>query len=110
MENEKKYSQMNEQELRTEIARIMEKARKAEQLGILNEYAVYQRKALMAQSYLIDPTTIIPGEIYKIQGDEGFFFKVDYLKGRFAWGYRMGGEQAEEALPLAMLASVKSGK
>lgn len=109
-ENEKKYSQMTEQELRTEIARLMEKARKAEQLGVLNEFAVYQRKALMAQSYLIDPATIVPGEIYRIQGDEGEFFKVDYLKGRFAWGYRMGGELADEALPLAMLTSVKSGK
>ncbi len=110
MQNEKKYSQMTEQELRTEIARLMEKARKAEQLGILNEYAVYQRKAVMAQSFLVDPASIVPGEIYKIQGDEGYFFKVDYLKGHFAWGYRMGGEYAEEALPLAMLTSVKSGK
>lgn len=110
MENEKKYSQMTEQELRTEIAKLMEKARKAEQLGILNEYAVYQRKAVMAQSYLVDPATIIPGEIYKIQGDEGCFFKVDYLKGRFAWGYRMGGDLAAEALPIAMLSSAKTGK
>ncbi|WJY27656.1 MULTISPECIES: YfhH family protein [Sporosarcina] len=110
MENEKSYSQMTEHELRAEIARLMEKARKAEQLGILNEFAVYQRKALMAQSFLIDPASIIPGEIYKIQGDEGNFFKVDYLKGRFAWGYRLGSELAEEALPLAMLKSVKSGK
>ena len=110
MENEKAYSQMEEHELRSEIARLLEKARKAEQLGILNEYAVYQRKAVMAQSFLIDPATIVPGEIYRIEGDEGTFFKVDYLKGRFAWGYRMGGELAAEALPLAMLSSVKSGK
>ncbi len=110
MENDKKYSQMTEQELRSEIARLMEKARKAEQLGILNEFAVYQRKAVMAQSFLVDPATIVPGEIYKIQGDEGVFFKVDYLKGRFAWGYRLGSELAAEALPIAMLASVKTGK
>ena len=55
METEKKYSEMTEHELRTEIGRLMEKARKAEQLGMVNEYAVYQRKAVMAQSYLIDP-------------------------------------------------------
>ena len=101
---------MTEHELRTEIGRLMEKARKAEQLGIVNEYAVYQRKVVMAQSYLIDPQTIEPGEIYRIDGDEGVFFQVDYLKGRFAWGYRLGGERAEEALPIAMLKSVKTGK
>ncbi|MFD1204445.1 MULTISPECIES: YfhH family protein [Sporosarcina] len=110
MTNEKKYSEMNEHELRSEIGRLMEKARKAEQLGIINEYAVYQRKAVMAQSYLIDPATIKKGEIYKIDGDEGVFFKVDYLKGRFAWGYRLGGERSEEALPIAMLKPVKEGK
>ena len=54
MEIEKKYSEMTEHELRTEIGRLREKARKAEQLGIINEYAVYQRKVVMAQSYLID--------------------------------------------------------
>jgi len=110
MENEKKYSQMTEHELRTEIGTIMEKARKAEQLGMVNEYAVYQRKAVMAQSYLIDPATIVKDEIYRIDGDEGMFFHVDYLKGRFAWGYRLGGERAMEALPIAMLKTVKEGK
>ncbi len=110
MENEKKYSQMTEHELRTEIGTIMEKARKAEQLGMVNEYAVYQRKAVMAQSYLIDPATINKDEIYRIDGDEGVFFHVDYLKGRFAWGYRLGGERAMEALPIAMLKTVKEGK
>lgn len=109
MTNEKMYSEMNEYELRSEIGRLMEKARKAEQLGVLNEYAVYQRKAVMAQSYLIDPETITPGEIYRIDGDDGVYFHVDYLKGRFAWGYRLGGARAEEALPLAMLKTVKSG-
>ena len=39
MEIEKKYSAMTEHELRTEIGRLLEKARKAEQLGIVNEYA-----------------------------------------------------------------------
>lgn len=110
MENEKKYSDMNEHELRSEIGRLMEKARKAEQMGMINEFAVYQRKALMAKSYMIDPATIVPGEMYRIDGDEGVFFQVDYLKGRFAWGYRLGGSRAEEALPIAMLQPVKTGK
>ena len=89
---------------------LREKSIKAEQLGILNEYAVYQRKVVMAQSFLVDPATIEPGEIYRIDGDEGMFFHVDYLKGRFAWGYRLGGERADEALPISMLKPVKTGK
>ena len=47
------YSQMTEQELRHEIANLREQARKAEQLGIVNEYAVYERKALMAKAITI---------------------------------------------------------
>lgn len=110
MTNEKKYNDMTEHELQTEIANLREKARKAESLGIINEYAVYQRKVLIAQSFLVDPASIVSGEIYRIEGDEGMFFQVDYLKGRFAWGYRLGGDKAEEALPIAMLKDVKSGK
>lgn len=110
MTNEKKYSAMTEHELRTEIANLREKARKAEQLGILNEYAVYQRKVVMAEAYMIDPSTIEIGEIYRIDGDEGMFFQVDYLKGRFAWGHRLGGKLSKEALPISMLKSVKTGK
>ncbi len=110
MEIEKKYSEMTEHELRGEIGRLREKARKAEQLGILNEFAVYQRKMVMAQSYMVDPATIEPGEIYRIDGDEGMFFQVDYLKGHFAWGYRLGGARSDEALPISMLKSVKTGK
>ena len=59
--SEKKYGDMTVPELRTEIANLKEKSRKAEQLGIVNEYAVYERKALMAQAFLIDPATIKPG-------------------------------------------------
>lgn len=110
MTTEKKYNDMNEHELRTEIANLREKARKAESLGILNEYAVYQRKVVMAEAFLIDPATIVPGEIYRIEGDEGMFFQVDYLKGRFAWGHRLGGTLENEALPISMLKSVKTGK
>ena len=36
--NELNYNQMTEQELRQEIANLREQARKAEQLGIVNEY------------------------------------------------------------------------
>lgn len=107
---EKNYAEMTEQELREEVARLREKARKAEALGIVNEYAVYERKSLMAQSYLIDPATIIAGDVYRIAGSPGEFFQVDRLKGRFAWGYRLGGEKYEEALPIAILEPLKAGK
>lgn len=101
---------MTEQELRTEIANLKEKARKAEQLGIVNEYAVYERKATMAQAFLIDPASIKPGEMYRITGDPGMFFQVEYLKGQFAWGYRLGGDKFEEALPISLLETIKEGK
>lgn len=107
--NEKNYAVMTEQELRDEIAMLKEKSRKAEQMGIVNEYAVYERRALMAASYLIDLDTITPG-MYRIDGSPGEFFMVERLKGRFAWGYRLGGERFEEALPVAILAPMKVGK
>lgn len=104
---EKKYSQMNPVELREIIGVLREKARKAEQLGIINEFAVYERKAILAQSYLLNPEDYIAGEIYRIHGDPGMFFKIDYLKGVYAWGYRLGGTQQIEAIPIAMLVDIK---
>lgn len=106
----KSYAQMTPEELRQEIANLKEKARKAEQLGIVNEFAVYERKAIMAQAYLMDPSLIEPGEIYRIEGAPGEYFKVEYLKGRFAWGFRLNGENFEEALPISMLSPLKAGE
>lgn len=108
--NEKNYASMTEQELRNEVATLREKARRAEQLGIVNEYAVYERKALMAASYLVDLDSIKLGEMYRLDGSPGVFFVVERLKGRFAWGYRLGGDRYEEALPVAMLQPMKVGK
>jgi hypothetical protein len=107
---EKKYSEMTELELRQEIANLLEKARKSSQLGNVNEFAVFERKAVMAQAYLVDPSQFVSGEVYRIEGDPGVYFQVDYLKGRFAWGYRMGGEKFAEALPISMLRPLKEGK
>ena len=108
--NEQNYASMTEQQLREEIAMLKEKSRKAEALGIVNEYAVYERRALMAAAYLVDLNTIIPGEIYRLDGAPGEFFVVDRLKGRFAWGYRLGGNRFEEALPVSILLPMKAGK
>lgn len=107
---EQNYAAMTEHELRQEIANLKEKARKAEQLGIVNEFAVYERKAIMAAAYLVDLSTIILGEMYRIDGAPGEFFQVDRLKGRFAWGHRLGSDRYEEAIPVSMLVPVKVGK
>ncbi|WP_018663853.1 YfhH family protein [Heyndrickxia acidiproducens] len=104
---EKRYSDMSTYELKQEIAQLTEKARKAEQLGIVNEFAVLERKIMMAKSYLLDPNTFKKGEIYEVEGDPGVYFKIDYIDGVFAWGYRISGGKPIEALPVAMLKAVK---
>jgi hypothetical protein len=107
MSQEKRYSQMTVHELQQEISQLNEKARKAEQMGMVSEYAVLERKAIMAKSYLIDPITIKENELYEIEGDPGSYFKVQYLNGVFAWGFRIGGNGEEEALPISMLNDLK---
>jgi len=103
MEKEKRYSQLTVYELQQEIALLNEKARKAEQMGMVNEYAVLERKAVMAKAYLLNPDDFKPGDIYEIEGDPGEYFRIDYLNGVFAWGFRLSGKQKEEALPISML-------
>jgi hypothetical protein len=104
---QKRYSEMTEYELRQEIAVLKEKARKAEQMGMVNEYAVLERKIQMAKSYMLDPADFKPGEIYEIDGDPGVLFKIDYLNGVFAWGHRLIKDAKEEALPISMLLKPK---
>ncbi|MGN1400052.1 MAG: YfhH family protein [Bacillus sp. (in: firmicutes)] len=100
---EKRYSTMTTHELQQEVAALREKARKAEQMGMVNEFAVLERKAIMAKAYMLDPADFTAGEIYGIEGDPGAYFKVDYMNGVFAWGYRLNGPGKEEALPISML-------
>jgi hypothetical protein len=107
MQQERRYSTMTEQELKQEIAQLLEKARKAEQMGMVSEYAVLERKAVMARAYLLDPANFKSGEIYELEGDPGKYFKIDYLNGVFAWGYRLKGDGKEEALPISMLKELK---
>ncbi|MGG3467741.1 YfhH family protein [Neobacillus pocheonensis] len=107
MQQEKRYSDMSEHELKQEIAMLQEKARKAEQMGMVNEFAVLERKVLMAKAYLLDPNSFHPGEIYEIEGDPGQYFKIDYMNGVFAWGYRLKGDGTEEALPISLLKWLK---
>ncbi|MDQ1147326.1 hypothetical protein QE429_004153 [Bacillus sp. SORGH_AS 510] len=107
MPQEKRYSVMTEHELKQEIASLKEKARKAEQMGMVSEFAVLERKVQMAKAYLMDPESFKPGEIYEVEGDPGQYFKIDYMNGVFAWGYRLKGDGQEEALPISMLKELK---
>jgi hypothetical protein len=103
MQRENRYSELTEYELKQEIAALNEKAKKAEQMGMVNEFAVLERKMAMAKAYLLDPKNFEPGEIYEVEGDNGSFFKIDYMNGVFAWGYRLNGDGREEALPISLL-------
>ncbi|MCM3726390.1 YfhH family protein [Neobacillus cucumis] len=107
MQQDKRYSDMTEFELRQEIAELKEKARKAEQMGMVNEFAVLERKVQMARAYMMDPDSFKPGEIYQIEGDPGQYFKIDYMNGVFAWGYRLKSGGKEEALPISVLTPLK---
>ncbi|HET7628753.1 MAG TPA: YfhH family protein [Bacillales bacterium] len=99
---DKRYSEMTVQELKDEIAELSEKARKAERLGIVNEFAVLQRKMTMAKAYMLDPSEFQPGETYEIEGDPGSRFVIDYLNGTFAWGYKEGSK-TKQAFPISLL-------
>ena len=100
---QKKLSEMSEQELRHEIQTYKEKMRKAEMNGILNEYDVYQSKVIVAENYLVDRNQIELGRIYQLNDGSDQYFKVERLKGIFAWGFRIKSSEPEEGLPIALL-------
>ena len=98
---EKRFSEMTEYELKNEIAALNEKAKKAEQMGMVSEFAVYERRMLMAKAYLMNPDDYIPGETYEmIDGNSTFL--VSYMNGRFAWGFRDGASELE-GVPISVL-------
>lgn len=99
---DQRYSDMSVEQLQAEVADLTEKARKAEQLGIVNEYAVLQRKIMMAKAYLLNPSDFKPGEVYDLEGAPGETLKIAYINGTFAWGYRSGSHE-QEAFPISML-------
>ncbi|WP_169816028.1 YfhH family protein [Peribacillus kribbensis] len=105
--SEKRYSDLSVSELQQEIAVLTDKARKAERLGMVNEYAVLERKATMAKAYLLNPADFKAGGLYEIEGAPGEYFKVQYLNGVFAWGFRLNGNKEEEALPISLLKEIK---
>jgi hypothetical protein len=100
---EKRYSEMSEFEINQQIRQLHEKSRKAEQMGMVNEFSVLERKIHMAKAYLLNPDDFIPNEIYEIEQDPGSFFKIRYMNGIFAWGTRLNGQDKEEAIPISLL-------
>ena len=100
---DKRVSEMTEQEMRHEIQLCKEKMRKAEMNGIMNEYDVYESKVIVAESYLVDRSKINIGRMYKLNDGSEQYFKVERLKGVFAWGYRINSTNPEEGLPIALL-------
>lgn len=100
---EKRLSDMDRQGILHVIQTSKEKMRKAEMNGIMNEYDVYANKVVIAESYLIDTNEIELGKIYRLKDGTGNYFKVERLKGVFAWGYRINGAEAEEGLPISLL-------
>ncbi|EEK11102.1 YfhH family protein [Staphylococcus hominis] len=101
--SDKRLSEVSEQELRHEIQLCKEKMRKAEMNGIMNEYDVYESKVIVAESYLVDRSKINIGRMYKLNDGSEQYFKVERLKGVFAWGYRINSTNPEEGLPIALL-------
>lgn len=102
-----RYSDYSIEQLRAEIAKLKEKAQKAEQLGNISEVAVNERKMQVALAYTMSPDDFEPGETYELRMEPGFTFKINYINGVFAWGYRIDliGKQneKEEALPISLL-------
>ncbi|WP_026675666.1 YfhH family protein [Alkalihalobacterium bogoriense] len=98
---EKRYSEMTEHELKEEISRLNEKAKKAEQMGMVSEFAVYERRMVMAKAYLLNPDDYKPGTTYDFV-DESDTFTIEYMNGTFAWGYRSNSQEIE-GVPISLL-------
>ncbi|MXQ51888.1 DUF1811 family protein [Salinicoccus hispanicus] len=94
---------MTRRELEAYIGEKREAMRKAEMMGVENEYRVFERQVLIAESYFVDLSLIEPGKIYKIISNEDHYFKVEYIKGILAWGFFVGGEEKETGIPVSML-------
>ncbi|CAD2075085.1 YfhH family protein [Jeotgalicoccus meleagridis] len=95
--------QMTRKELNHYIQTKREKMRRAEMMGIENEYRVLERQVLIAECYLIDLSLIEKGKIYKVISQEDHYFKVEYVKGIFAWGFFVNGDEKETGIPVSLL-------
>src|SRR5690625_1015192 len=102
-----RFSDLSVEQLRVEAAKYKEKALRAEQLGNPSEVAINERKMQVALAYTLNPSNFKPWEIYTLNGDPCYTFKINYINGVFAWGRRINllGDiyETEEALPISLL-------
>lgn len=106
-----RYSDYSVEQLYDEIGKLKEKALKAEQVGNISEVAVNERKIQVAIAYTMNPEDFSSGDTYELKMEPGMSFKIDYINGVFAWGYRINllNEQQEkqEAIPISLLGDKK---
>src|SRR5690625_385078 len=102
-----RYSDLTVEQLREKLGELKEKAQKSEQLGELSKVAIYERKIQIVASYMVNPDQFESGDIYELNGDPGYTFKINYVDGIMAWGHRINlleeMKQEEEALPISLL-------
>ena len=71
---------------------IKEKCVKAEMNGIMNGTMYIKVKSSLLKSYLVDRTKVVLGRMYKLNDGSDQYFKVERLKGVFAWGYKINSK------------------
>ena len=57
----------------------------------------------ISQAYMLNQYDYKTVRMYELKTDPGQYFKVAYLNGVFAWGYRLNGDGAEEGIPISLL-------
>ncbi|WP_100489040.1 YfhH family protein [Sporolactobacillus pectinivorans] len=100
---EQRFSEMTPFELTQKIGAFTDQARKSEQLGMVSELAVYERKIDMARAYLMDPEDFKSGQTYFVRD---LAFKIHHMKGILAWGGFEGSEKLY-AYPISLLKKKK---
>lgn len=105
-----RYSEYTVEQLREELANLKEKLQTAEQLGEVQKVSIYERKMQIVASYMMNPDEFKRDDIYTLNGDPGYTFKINYINGVMAWGHRINllneVSEVEEALPISMLGDV----
>lgn len=96
-----KFSEMSQEELYSEMQRLLGESRKKSQAGFISEANMLEQKYYMAKSYAMDLNEIEMNRKYRIIGEEGLLH-VKYLNGVFAWGTKTDSDE-ERAFPVGRL-------
>ncbi|MBO8172301.1 MAG: DUF1811 family protein [Bacillaceae bacterium] len=97
----KRYSEMSEEELLSEMDKLAREAEEAQKNGNHTLLPILEQKYYMARSYYTDPKTIRENETYQVEGYEESF-TVEYLNGVMAWG-RFPSSTELTAIPIGRL-------